>query len=192
MPILPFADIILSVFPVAWVFGRSGCSVVHDHPGMAAAPGTLLAVAFGRPDSPDKIKKLVGFGGDYLELRWGNALQFDLGLLEMMFTVILASLLALTWHKKLTTGSYVAMTALCYAPVRFAMDYLRVKDVEQADPRFGGLTPAQWSCVALFVFGLVMVGHVRKLRKSGKDPQDLLVPPNVVTPSAEPALEPSA
>jgi len=174
MPILPFADLILSVFPVAWVFGRSGCSVVHDHPGMAAAPGTLLAVAFGRPE---RVRKLLSLGSGDLELRWGTAPQFDLGLLEMMFTVILASLLALTWKRKLTTGSYVAMTALCYAPVRFAMDYLRVKDVDQADPRFGGLTPAQWSCAALFVFGLVMVKVVANIRKSGKDPQDLLLPP---------------
>jgi phosphatidylglycerol---prolipoprotein diacylglyceryl transferase len=175
MPILPFADIILSVFPVAWVFGRTGCAVVHDHPGMAAAPGTLLAVAFGRPE---RIQKLLSFGGGDLELRWGTAPQFDLGLLEMMFTVILASLLALTWRRKLTTGSYVAVTALCYAPVRFAMDYLRVKDIDQADPRFGGLTPAQWSCVALFVFGLVMVWKVQQIKKSGKDPQDLLLPPS--------------
>src|SRR5579885_3601855 len=25
-PVLPFCDLILSVFPVAWIFGRSGCS----------------------------------------------------------------------------------------------------------------------------------------------------------------------
>ena len=184
MPILPFADLIISVFPVAWVFGRSGCSVVHDHPGMAAAPGTLLAVAFGRPE---RIQKILSLGSGDLELRWGTAPQFDLGLLEMMFTVILATLVALTWRKKLTTGSYVAVISLAYAPVRFAMDYLRVKDVDQADPRFGGLTPAQWSCVALFVFGLVMVAKVRQIKKSGKDPQDLLLPP-----SAGPLPEDSA
>jgi phosphatidylglycerol:prolipoprotein diacylglycerol transferase len=175
MPILPFADLILSVFPVAWVFGRSGCSVVHDHPGMKAEAGTWLAVAFGRPE---RIQKIISLGGDDLELRWGNAPQFDLGLLELMFTIILASMLALTWHKKLTTGSYVAMTALCYAPVRFAMDYLRVRDVDQADPRYGGLTPAQWSCVALFTFGLVMIAKVRQIRASGRDPQDMLLPPS--------------
>ena len=99
---------------------------------------------------------------------------------------------ALTWHKKLTTGTYVAMTALCYAPVRFAMDYLRVRDVEQADPRFGGLTPAQWSCVALFVFGLVMVAKVRQIKKSGKDPQDLLLPPQLVQLPPDSAYRQSA
>jgi phosphatidylglycerol:prolipoprotein diacylglycerol transferase len=177
MPILPFADVILSVFPVAWVFGRSGCSVVHDHPGMKAAAGSLLAVAFGRPE---RIEKLVRLGSlpdgtaDFLELRWGNAPQFDLGLLEMMFTVILATMLALTWRKKLATGSYVAATALCYAPVRFAMDFIRVRDVDQADPRYGSLTPAQWMCVVLFLFGVGMVIHVRRLKASGCDPMDLV------------------
>jgi phosphatidylglycerol:prolipoprotein diacylglycerol transferase len=171
MPILPFADLILSVFPVAWVFGRSGCSVVHDHPGMKAAAGSLFAVAFGRPE---RIQKILSVGTGDLELRWGNAPQYDLGLLELMFTVILATLLALTWRKKLATGSYVAATALCYAPVRFAMDFLRVRDVDQADPRYGSLTPAQWMCVVLFLFGAYMVVHVRKLKASGRDPMDLV------------------
>lgn len=174
MPILPFADLILSVFPVAWAFGRSGCSVVHDHPGMKAEAGSLLAVAFGRAE---RVQKIASFGTGDLELRWGNAPQFDLGLLELMFTIILATMLALTWRKKLTTGSYVAATALCYAPVRFAMDFLRVRDVEQADPRYGALTPAQWSCVGLFVFGLVMVARVRQIKASGRDPMDDLALP---------------
>src|SRR5262249_32523962 len=29
-PILAFSDLILSVFPIAWTFGRIGCTVVHD------------------------------------------------------------------------------------------------------------------------------------------------------------------
>ena len=47
-PILPFADLILSVFPVSWVFGRLGCSSVHDHPGALAQPGAFLAVEYPR------------------------------------------------------------------------------------------------------------------------------------------------
>src|SRR5262249_39836388 len=31
--ILKYADLIMSVFPISWIFGRSGCAVVHDHPG---------------------------------------------------------------------------------------------------------------------------------------------------------------
>lgn len=174
MPIMPFCDLILSVFPVAWIFGRSGCSVVHDHQGMRAPAGHFLAVAFGHADPT----RTIHIGS--IQLRYGNDPHFDLGLLEMMFTVVLATLLALTWRRKLTTGSYIAAVALAYAPVRFAMDFLRVRDMENADPRYGSLTPAQWACVALFAFGLFMVSRVMKLRKSGEDPMELVSVPAVL------------
>jgi phosphatidylglycerol:prolipoprotein diacylglycerol transferase len=187
LPILPFADVILSVVPVAWVFGRSGCSVVHDHPGMRAEPGTLLAVAFPDRNTIIGLQKVQS-----IELVHGNFPQFDLGLLELMFTVILASMLALTWRKKLPTGTYVAVTALAYAPVRFAMDFLRVRDVDQADPRYGAFTPAQWMCIALFVFGLVMVKRVRDLGASGRDPMELVSLPRSGPLPDEPADRQSA
>jgi phosphatidylglycerol:prolipoprotein diacylglycerol transferase len=159
-PILPFADLILAVFPVAWIFGRGGCSVVHDHPGMRAPPDALLAVAYGRGPS-------THYGP--VELIRGTAPQYDLGTLELFFTIILAGLLALTWNRKLATGTYVWVTSVAYAPVRFAMDFLRVKDVEGADPRYLYLTPAQWACVALFTFGVYMFVYVRRLAAKGPD-----------------------
>lgn len=181
MPIMPFCDLILSVFPVAWVFGRSGCSVVHDHQGMKAPIGTLLAVEYGQPTDPSKIFHLGP-----IEFRHGPTPHFDLGLLEMMFTVVLALLFAMTWRRKLPTGSYIAAVALAYAPVRFAMDFLRltVKDSESADPRYGNFTPAQWACVALFLFGLVMVWKIRQLRRKGEDPMEMLYdqPPGETRP----------
>src|SRR3981081_2362477 len=45
-PIIPFADLVLSVFPLGWAFGRAGCATVHDHPGARATADTLLAVAY--------------------------------------------------------------------------------------------------------------------------------------------------
>jgi phosphatidylglycerol:prolipoprotein diacylglycerol transferase len=145
-------------------------------------------VAYGRYD-PEKVTHL--FGG--IELRHGNAPQFDLGTLEMMFTVLVAVLFALTWRKKIATGSYVAAVALAYAPVRFAMDFLRIHGLEEiADPRYFYLTPAQWACVALFVFGVVMVVVVRKISASGRDPLDMLLPPPESPLPAEGAYRESA
>jgi phosphatidylglycerol:prolipoprotein diacylglycerol transferase len=187
MPIMPFCDLILSVFPVAWIFGRGGCAVVHDHKGMRAPADHLLAVAFGPPDPSRTIR--LGTADWAIELRYGDAPQFDLGLLEMMFTVVLATLLALTWRRKLTTGSYIAAVALAYAPVRFAMDFLRVRDVEAGDPRYGALTPAQWACIALFVLGLVMVRKVVELRRSGVDPLELLYAREDGTPAPDVPIE---
>ncbi len=177
LPILPFCDIILAVFPVAWVFGRSGCSVVHDHPGARASADALLAVAY--PDHP------MSYQG-FIEFVHGNAPRYDLGTLEMMFTVLLAFSFALTWWRKLPTGSYVVGIALAYAPVRFAMDYLRITDGDSADPRYGGLTPAQWACIALFAFGLFLAFRVRATHKKGIDPLDeLLAPPELPAPPAD-------
>ena len=161
--VLPFSDVILAVFPVAWIFGRSGCSVVHDHPGARAPADALLAVAYG-PGPADHYGPI--------ELIHGTAPRYDLGLLELMFTVILAGLLALTWRKKLVTGTYVAVVSLAYAPVRFAMDFLRITDGESADPRYAGLTPAQWQCIGLFAFGVYIAFYARGLKKRGVEPMD--------------------
>jgi phosphatidylglycerol---prolipoprotein diacylglyceryl transferase len=199
LPILPFADLILSVFPVAWIFGRSGCASVHDHLGADATPGTPLTVAAGQAAGGGPIDwgKTVFEATFYqsaeaanrftgkLALTVGPHPRFDLGLLEMLFTVVLAVLFALTWGRKLTTGSYLAATALAYAPVRLAMDFLRL-DSGLDDPRYAGFTPAQWACVALFVFGIVMVLRVRQIRRSGRDPIELVSLPAVSSPPVLP------
>ena len=32
-PLLPYGDRLLSALVVGWIFGRTGCSFAHDHPG---------------------------------------------------------------------------------------------------------------------------------------------------------------
>ncbi|MEO6575989.1 MAG: prolipoprotein diacylglyceryl transferase family protein, partial [Polyangiaceae bacterium] len=179
-PILPFADLLLSVFPVAWIFGRSGCASVHDHPGARAAADSMFAVAY-----PDRTPNFTGL----VQLIHGNYPRYDLGLLELMFTVVLAGCIALTWHRRLPMGTYVVVACLSYAPVRFAMDYLRITDGEAADPRYGGLTPAQWCCFALFLYGLGVLRYSRSLVRRGIDPtDDVLAPP---PPPPEATAEPN-
>ena len=180
--ILAFADLILSVFPVAWIFGRSGCSSVHDHPGALANKGAFLAVEYvrGMPAdaSPEYVAKAftgprTTFGP--IEFLHGDLPRYDLGFLELVFTIIIAGAFALTWHRRVPTGTYVVATAFTYAPVRFAMDYLRNTDGVNADPRYGTLTPAQWSCVALFAFGVAMLYVMRRNAQRGFDPATLVL-----------------
>ena len=154
--IFPYADVIASSFPAAWVFGRTGCSIAHDHPGLAS--NAWFAVQY-----PD--------GG-----------RFDLGLYEMLLTVPLA--LAFLWLRKKPRpwGFYLGAMMIAYAPVRFALDFLRVAEpiaenggsVAGIDPRYGGLTPAQWAC-----FGLLSLGvhfFARTLNAAGS-PAAFAVPP---------------
>jgi phosphatidylglycerol:prolipoprotein diacylglycerol transferase len=149
-PIMPYADLILSVYPVAWIFGRMGCAVVHDHKGMAAAAPSLLTVAF--PDGP----------------------HYDLGMLEMLYTIFIAAVCASLWRKKLPTGTYVGLTCVLYAPVRFMLDFLRVSEGPTGDPRYFGLTPGQWACVGVFIFGLYVL--IRALRGGFPAPEPIAAP----------------
>src|SRR5262249_35838477 len=135
-PLLPFADLVLSVFPIGWMFGRAGCSVVHDHPGAHTTAETLLAVAYPAPGErletlPAALKTKVGF----ITLVHGSYPRFDMGLLELFFTIVLVLCFVATWSRRPPVGSYTIATALAYSPVRFVMDYLRVPESEGGDPR---------------------------------------------------------
>lgn len=161
--VLPYADVICSAFPVAWVFGRSGCSVAHDHPGL---PSDL-----------------------WFAVRYPGGGRFDLGLYEMLLTIPLAITFLWLRRKPRPWGFYIGAMAIAYAPVRFALDFLRVEQpiseagglVAAVDPRYAGLTPAQWECFALLAMGVYF--FVRALNAAGKP--EAFAPP---TPPPEFAL----
>jgi phosphatidylglycerol---prolipoprotein diacylglyceryl transferase len=134
---LRYADVVASAFPAAWVFGRTGCSIAHDHPGM---PSDLwLAVAFP--------------GGG----------RFDLGLMEMVLTIPLAITFLLLVKKPRPPGFFIGTMCVAYAPIRFGLDFLRARDVSGADPRYAGLTPAQWACMILLAAGIYFVRHAARM-----------------------------
>ncbi len=157
-PVLPFADLVMSVFPLGWMFGRAGCATVHDHPGARTAASTLLAVAYPLRPGEGAVTK-IGF----IDLIHGHDPRFDLGLLELLFTIVLVTCFALTWRKRLPIGSYIIAAGLAYAPVRFAMDFLRIPEKDGGDTRYATLTPAQWACMGLFAYSIFMIFYARRL-----------------------------
>jgi phosphatidylglycerol:prolipoprotein diacylglycerol transferase len=154
-PLLPVADVIAPCFVVAWTIGRLGCAIVHDHVSARVPLGTPLAVAFPAPGD------VPAFVWGPLRVTFGTAPRYDLGLLELFFTLILAAAILATWRRRLPVGTYVVVTSLAYAPVRFALDRLRERDAVTSDLRWGSLTFAQWSCLALFAFGVAVAMSIR-------------------------------
>lgn len=154
--LLPFTDILFSVFPFSWILGRLGCALVHDHMGVVAPNGSWLSVASG--EGP--VKQFWVFS-----LHFGNVPRYDLGLLELFFAIILAVAFALTWRFGGAKGWYVVAGSVVYAPVRFALDLLRGTDPITGDIRYFGLTPAQWACFFLFAFGIGLGIHLYCRRK---------------------------
>jgi len=128
--VLPYADVVASAFPVAWVFGRTGCSLAHDHPGLHS--DAWFAVAYP--------------GGG----------RFDLGLYEMILTIPLALAFLVLRKKPRPWGFYAGLLCIAYAPSRFPLDFLRARDVAAADARYGNFTPAQWACFGLLGLGVAL------------------------------------
>lgn len=127
LPLLPVYDCIGFGFPLAWIFGRTGCFVVHDHPGRET--DFFLGVE---------------------NYQYGDlpvATRHDLGLYEVFWAMAVTSLFMLLSRKPRAWGFYTAWFALLYAPFRFGLDFLRV-----ADATYAGLTPGHYG--ALFAFGV--------------------------------------
>lgn len=156
VPMLPYADVVAGVFPVGWSFGRAGCAVAHDHPGIRSE--LWLAVRY-----PD--------GG-----------RFDLGLLEMLLTLPLLVAFLVLRRKPRPWGFYLGVLTLAYAPPRFALDFLRVRQGPIADARYGALTPAQWAC-----FALLAVGGWLLWRALGRAGELAAVAPPVAPSASDPA-----
>lgn len=136
-PWLKHAEITAQALTLGWIFGRLGCSLVHDHPGNH----TDFFLAVNYPDGP----------------------RHDLGLYEFLFTLLVLFPTSLWMHRqKARTGMYLITMVLLYTPVRFIFDFLRVEDRAEADMRYLGLTPAQYGCIAVFLVGVWLLMKLRR------------------------------
>ncbi len=145
--ILPYADAVGAAFPWGWMFGRAGCAVVHDHPGRVS--DAWYAVRYPSPDG------VIG--------------RYDLGLYEFLLTIPLAIVVTILWHRgPRPSGFFVGLICTAYAPVRFFLDFLREDDAGTVpgDPRYGGLTPAQWQSFGLLALGIYFLFFVARQNKS--------------------------
>lgn len=124
-----YLDAIAYGFPFGWIFGRLGCFLAFDHPGLPTR------FVLGQADA-------------------SGVVRHNLGLEEALFTVLLAAIFGWLGRRQRAPGFFVGLLAVLYAPVRFTLDGLRVADV-----RYGGLTPGQFGALALLVVGAAVLSH---------------------------------
>jgi phosphatidylglycerol:prolipoprotein diacylglycerol transferase len=148
-----FTDLATYAFPFGWLLGRMGCAAVHDHPGRLT-------------DSP-------------LGVRFPGGTRFDLGLIEFALTPLLIALVVLVGRRTRRPGMVTGALAVAYAAMRFPLDFLRATDLgAESDPRYGGLTPAQWACLATVALGLFALARARTHEPlPGPTPQAVSSPP---------------
>ena len=103
LPMLPYSDTLVMGLLSGWFFGRLGCSIVHDHPGI-----------------PSEF---------FLAVRFPGGLRHDLGLYEWLFTIVLLVIAVSVRPWKLRPGMLTGILCVLYAPVRFMLDFLRAEDM---------------------------------------------------------------
>jgi phosphatidylglycerol:prolipoprotein diacylglycerol transferase len=150
-PILPYGDQIAAVFPLAWIFGRAGCSLAHDHIGRLTT-NTWLGVPF--PENGP----------------FPPGLRFDLGLLELFATIPIAVITLWFARRPRPAGRICGLICVLYAPVRFVLDGLRGTDFAGADARYFSFTPGQWLSIALLALGVGLFAQARGKPPVGADP----------------------
>jgi phosphatidylglycerol:prolipoprotein diacylglycerol transferase len=135
--LLTLAEVLAPALVVGWVFGRLGCTLVHDHIG--ALSSFPLAIQFP-----------------------GGA-RHDLGFYELLYTVlVLLPALIVLLRRERPPGAIIAWLALLYAPARFLGEFLRNDDLPNADLRYAGLTLAQVACIVLLGVGIALMRHGRR------------------------------
>lgn len=128
------ADAAAFALPVGWFFGRVGCAFAHDHPGVHT--------------------------DFFLGVRYPDGVRHDLGLYEAIWWIaIIALFFAIDRARpelRSRLGFYPGLLCISYAPIRFALEFLRANDV-----RYFALTPAQWTSIVVLLFGVFLLGSRR-------------------------------
>lgn len=143
MSLLAIGDVIVWAFPVGWLFGRMGCFSVHDHPGIVTDfPLAVYPYEIGAPP---------------------YQARHDLGFYEVLFSLAVIPLFFYLGRTATRPGLYMGLLPALYGPVRFFLDFLRVKPEEfgeEADPRYFGLTPGHYGSILFFLIGVAVIVFV--------------------------------
>jgi phosphatidylglycerol:prolipoprotein diacylglycerol transferase len=160
--LMVLGDIFCFAFPFAWIFGRSGCFVVHDHPGLAS--DFFLAV----------------------DNYYGQGIaRHDLGLYEVIWSAVMIPIVLWLGRKPRRFGFFMAFVPLAYAPIRFCLDFLRESADRGGDVRYLGLTPGHYASVVLFLAGIAVAVRVAR----GPAPTIMLDGSEPELPPAKPELK---
>ena len=135
IPSLPYFEAMVFGVVPAWAIARTGCTIAFDHPGRTTS--FFLGMADG-----------------------SGIIRHNLGLYEMLWTVVIASILFALREYRPFRAFHICLVLLLYAPVRFFFDSLRV-----GDRLYWGYTPGQYFSVIVTAVGVYLL--VRGLREKG-------------------------
>ncbi|MFA5128692.1 MAG: prolipoprotein diacylglyceryl transferase [Patescibacteria group bacterium] len=134
-----YADAVAFGLPLGLFIGRLGCFSIHDHPGIKTE--FFLGVNF-----PDGVRH-------------------DLGLYDALLGLAIFLIFLFLRRKERFTGFYVSTFAIFYGAVRFFLDFFRAEDLVGSDPRYLGLTLAQYLSIILSAGGIWLFYKLKRRNK---------------------------
>lgn len=145
-------------FAFGWFFGRMGCTVAHDHPGVGIRgdnlAGPLNALAkYCRPVEGHTLHLPQWMSEETPELRWGPCLDeggmqvasladkvpldypgivaaHDMGFYEALLSLAILGLFLILDRRPRMPGLYPLLLGLIYGPARLLMDILRPESTD--------------------------------------------------------------
>ena len=127
-----YFDLLAFSFPFGWIFGRAGCALAHDHPGIRAA--------------------------NWLSVNFPGGARYDLGLLEFLFTLPVIGLFLWLDRQARPAGFYLGLYLLITGPFRFCLDSLH----EPGVPRFILTPDQAWGLLATGAGVLILAKSLRR------------------------------
>ena len=125
-----YADAVVFGLPLGLFIGRLGCFLIHDHPG-------------AKTDF-------------FLGVNYPGGVRHDLGLYDALLGLIIFLVFLFLHRREWFSGFYVATFFASYGAARFLLDFLRADDLVGADPRYFGLTLAQYLSIGLLAAGIYL------------------------------------
>jgi len=132
-----YLDVTAYAFPFAWIFGRLGCTLAHDHPGVPST--SWLAVPY--PGGP----------------------RYDLGLLEFLYTLLLAGVFAGLDRRRWPAGFYFGLLFALYGLFRFALDGWNVPQA-----KYFGWSADRWFAAAAALAGVFTMAALTRRAWRGR------------------------
>lgn len=98
---LRMLDVIAYALPFAWLFGRFGCTLAHDHRGLPT--------------------------NSWIGIRFPEGVRFDLGLIEFLFLIALAICFYILDRRPRPAGFFFGMYGFVYGLFRMWLDTLHLQ-----------------------------------------------------------------
>ncbi|MES2178037.1 MAG: prolipoprotein diacylglyceryl transferase family protein [Gemmatimonadota bacterium] len=170
-----FIEAAAFALPFAWAVGRVACTLAHDHPGTITT--FPLAISLRTTEAQEYIRGVYTAAGRLSQVPASGELVrlgfHDLGWYEFLYLAVIVCPVFLALDRRpRTVGTYLSAFALLYAPMRIALDTLRVSDA-----RYAGLTPGQYAAVLMLLVPVTIWARRRRVDRVSREFTPALILP---------------